>query len=358
LPYDAWVTGSGPHFQVASWLIRNLNIHGFGLRVYGSLAATSLLGAAFTIAFIGHKKKNNPKVGQPDRHVVAACWLLLGGCWFLMTGWSWPVWEYVPFLSQVQFPWRLGILVDFISLFLVALSAPHVMPVILSRLGIAEPRLKVIERAVVSFGLGASVILVMWMQFPPTVQSKDELTESLTIEYRPKWLVESAVYLPSGNVAALKDREVAPRLHDRGMDRWQDYIKPLPSIASLRDLESGESVSIHSDDITRATISTVLESPATLRVKKLYYPHWRLTDGDETAVNVRADAQTGLLLVDLPPGRHTFILDRRILPIERVGMFVSLLTVVVSLAGLVVFPCKTCSPATPPVPSNRAARIA
>ena len=69
-------------------------------------------------------------------------------------------------------------------------------------------------------------------------------------------------------------------------------------------------------------------------LKKVYYQHWRLTNGEGEEVELRPDAQTGLLLFEVPPGRHELTLDRRILPVETLGMLLSLLTLFGVLAGL------------------------
>jgi len=106
------------------------------------------------------------------------------------------------------------------------------------------------------------------------------------------------------------------------------------TIAARRDLSRNESITVSTDGITQMAMTAVIESAASIRMKKVYYPHWRLTNGEGGEVELRPDPQTGLLLFELPPGRHELTLDRRILPVEAVGMLVSLLTLLGVLAGL------------------------
>ncbi|MGB5701761.1 MAG: hypothetical protein WBM48_03005, partial [Polyangiales bacterium] len=77
-----------------------------------------------------------------------------------------------------------------------------------------------------------------------------------------------------------------------------------------------------------------LSSAATIRVKKVYYPHWRLTNDAGDEIETRPDDSTGLLAFELPGGRHELTLDRRMLPVELAGLAVSLLAALAALGFL------------------------
>jgi hypothetical protein len=88
---------------------------------------------------------------------------------------------------------------------------------------------------------------------------------------------------------------------------------------------------------TRETIiriSAVLNSPATIRIKKIYFPHWELKNSLGEDINIYPDAQTGLSLFDLPPGKHQLTLDRHLLPSEQLGFVISLVSLAVSKPSL------------------------
>jgi hypothetical protein len=337
LPHDAWVSGYGPRYAATSSLIGSSTVSRFSGTVHELLAWTSLVGVGFLALYIAVSKSRFSKgLEQPSKRMTAAIIAVLCLCWFLMSSLSWPIWEHFPFLSQVQFSWRLGVLVDICSLLLVALFAP---PVIRSGLGFAGRRRRMLEYAVCSLALGALAISMMQGFFPPPVRAKSHIGRTRTlapVEYRTRWLVESPLYLGSRTAADLKNIDVAPEVHRSGIGRWEKYVKPLPSIAAQRDLQPGESVSIKSDSVTRATISVAIDSAATIRLKKVYYPHWRLTDTAGGEVEAHPEEQTGLLIFELPPGRHQLTLDRRILPAEHAGILVSLFAVVGILVGLLV----------------------
>lgn len=328
ISHDAWVIGQGLHFVATRWLIGSSHLQPFGRMVYELLGGTTLVGVGSLLAYARLRKSRfGAGLEPPPRHLTAALLAVLCLCWFLMSGLSWPLWEYFPFLPQVQFPWRLGVLVDVCSLLLVVLFAPPVIRSLVSGFGFAGRRRRMMELAICSLVLSVLSASVMLEYFPRAVGLKDEIPGALApVEYRARWLVESPVYLGSKAAEDLHRIEVAPTAHERGVRRWEKHIKRLPSIAAQRNLERGESVRISSDEVTRSTISAVLDSEATIRVKKIYYPHWRLTDlaGDE--VETHPDERTGLLVLRLPAGRHELTLDRRILPVERLGLLVSLFT--------------------------------
>lgn len=339
ISHDAWITGQGLHFVATRWLIGSPDLNPFGRLVYELLGGTTAVGVGFSLAHAALRKSRfGAELEAPPKHLTPPIIAVLCLCWFLMWELAWPLWEYLPFLPQVQFPWRLGVVVDVCSFLLVLLFAPPVIRSIVSGFGLSGRRGRMAEVIVCSLALGVLSGAVMRQYFRAPVGAKDEIPETLApVEYRPRWLVESPVYLGSTTAADLHDISVAPRAHKEGVGRWEKHVKPLPSISAQRDLERGESVSIRSDSVTRATITAVLDSAAPIRVKKVYYPHWRLTDSEGEEVAVHPDERTGLLACELPEGRHELTLDRRIFPVELAGMFVSLLALLGILLARLVF---------------------
>jgi hypothetical protein len=340
LPYDAWVTGAGHHFQAVNWLIGNSGISNFGVKVYMVLAVTSLLsiGATFVFVAVSFRIKRHIRADETNWRLITACILSLVGCWFLMTNLSRLIWVYFPIVAQVQFPWRLGIIIDFCSVLLIGLAAPRALSYFLSLFSIKARYLQTIERVIAITALATIAITVIIVFFPSTiVSSRDKLTQNNPTEYRPKWLVESAIYLPAENIDDLTDINLANLIHKTGISRWKSFVEPLPPIASLRVLELNEAIRIDEKKIVTASISANLKSPATIRIRRVYYPHWRLIDNSGEEFDIYADTQTGLLLFDLPPGEHELTLVRRLLPSEQVGFIVSLVSIIVSLVWITAF---------------------
>jgi hypothetical protein len=88
----------------------------------------------------------------------------------------------------------------------------------------------------------------------------------------------------------------------------------------------------------KATVSSPIAEP--LRFTSLYFPGWRVTLDDGTALPTYPSTNMGLLTVDLPPGSHELFLDWAGTGVQRAATWLSLIT----LAGLVVFVWRTNRP--------------
>jgi len=337
IPHDAWVTGAGRYYQAENWLIGNAGLPPFGIKMYVILAVTTLAGLGMIIVY--RRVCLLPKQAVKDEgiivRIITACLLSLLGCWLLMTNLSRPVWENLPFISQIQFPWRAGIIIDFCSLFLLGVSVPGVIRKLLSRASLAPRQLMICERIIASFFLVVVAVTVMAVFFPPTVNPGEEIVQYTPPEYRPKWLVESAVYLPAKNLDDLADITYARRIHYEGMSRWKKFVDSLPPILSLRGLEPGEEVRLD-EKTTSSSIVAKLLTPAVIIIRKIYYPHWRLISKSGEEIEIFADPRTGLVLCAIGPGEHELTLERRLLPQEQIGGFISLISVI-TLVAVVIF---------------------
>lgn len=331
--FDGWVTAQGAFFVASKWLIGSPDLPKFGRYVYEVLGGTTAIGLG---SWAVHETLRRSRFGdgleRPDRRLTMAIAAVLCLCWFLMSGLSRPLWEHVPFLSQVQFPWRLGVLVDVCSLLLIALFAPPLIERAATALGFVGRRRKALVFGFCAVALAVLATVDIQMHSLGTVQTRADIrgTEA-PVEYRTTWLVTSPVYLGARDPAELHDIATAPKAHRAGVRRWKRHVNRLGPISPLRQLQPGESVRIDSNELGRATMSIILSSAATIRVNKVYYPHWRLMNDDGDEIETRPDEKTGLLAFELPEGRHELSLDRRILPVELVGLVVSLLAALAAL---------------------------
>jgi len=336
VPFDGWITAQGVHFVASRWLIGSPNLPGFGRYVYEVLGGTTAVGlGSWAVHEVIRRSRFGAGLERPEGQITAPIAAVLILCWFLMSGLSRPLWEHAPFLSQVQFPWRLGVLVDVCSLLLVALFAPPVIERAWAALGFVGRQRSALAFAFGTLALAVLATLVIRMHFPGTVQARTDIRGTgAPVEYRTAWLVTSPVYLGWRDPAELRDIDTAPKAHRAGVRRWKRHVDRLDPIAALRRLRPEESVRIGSSDLGRATMSITLSSAATIRVKKVYYPHWRLTNDAGDEIETRPDDSTGLLAFELPGGRHELTLDRRMLPVELAGLAVSLLAALAALGFL------------------------
>ncbi len=345
--YDGWVTAVGPHFDPVNWLIGNSEgLPSFGVIAYGAIATSSLLGISSTLALATALLliKRPIYLEKTRWQLVIACLIAILGCWFLMTNLSHDIWKYSPILPKVQFPWRLGVVVDFCSLLLFSLTFPLLLtyfPYFPTRkVQYCIKSRYIIVIIVVFFATSVINLRTLWLQDGNTsmrtfIHSRDEIANHflLPIEYRTKWLSESSIYLDGNNAADLLDINFASQIHKAGKQNLQLFVEKLPPLESLRALKPEEFATLEKIKATSFSISARLESAATIRLKKFYYPHWQLmSKASNEAIDVYADAQTGLLLFELPAGKHDLILNRRLLVQEKAGLGLSLISMVTSLA--------------------------
>lgn len=340
LPHDAWITSAGYHFQAINWLLGNLGIPMFGLTVYIILCITSLLsiGTIFIFLIMNIKTKQQIDFNNITWRLITASIISLVFCWFLMTNLARYIWIYFPFVAQVQFPWRLGIIIDFCAALLIGLVAPRVLRSFLSIFPIKRLHIQIFERIIVIIFLTVVIFLAIIVFFPQTIAgSRENILQYNPTEYRPKWLVESTIYLSNENIDNLSDIKLANQIHRDGIERWESFVKTLPPIEPMRALKSDENIHIYDEEILNSTIIAKLRSPASIRVNKVYYPHWILINNSGKKIDIYPDTKTGLILFDLPSGEYELILKRQVLPSEWVGFIISLVSIIASILWITVF---------------------
>lgn len=238
---------------------------------------------------------------------LAACALVA----FMVTPVSRPVWELLPFLQQVQFPWRIMVVTD-LALAMIGTLALDALQVAVTRARLAL----VGAAAVLLFVVG----VVDWRSFTSltyfferwhtneTALDRRALTVGTdTPEYMPMWvhigqpeLIAAAAALPpagvpSGNGSA--------------------------EITQWRNREIG--------------LHVRLTAAADVQIRQVYVPWWtaqilRGTGAPEFAVTAPAP-DTGLLRLKLPAGDYAVRLRLGTPPIERVGQAVSAAAAIVLL---------------------------
>ena len=144
-------------------------------------------------------------------------------------------------------------------------------------------------------------------------------------------------YLSNENISNLSDINLAPQIHRDGIERWESFVKTLPTIESMRVLKSDENIHIYDDEILNSSIVAKLKSPASIRVSKVYYPHWILINNSGKKFDIYPDTKTGLILFDLPSGEYALTLKRQLLLSEWVGFIISLVSIIASILWITVF---------------------
>ena len=197
------------------------------------------------------------------------------------------VWDHVPLLSFLQFPWRyLGP-----ATFCLALLA-----------GAAPVALAGSRRSVrfVGWATAAGVCLLAaanlgWF-YPSTCGAPGDLTVAGMI----RW--ERATH----TIGTTATSEYLPIWVERFPDvRLDDQYGAGGEIVRLRpeDLPAGATISRATYGALRAEIALRTPEPFTARYLTFYYPGWRVTV-DDVPVLVAPEAETGLVTFDVPAGAH------------------------------------------------------
>lgn len=131
--------------------------------------------------------------------------------------------------------------------------------------------------------------------------------------------------------------------------RWKEYVADGKLGGECRQL------SIGCNEINHRThdFSVVIDTPRTVfvRLPVFAFPAWRVSV-DGLAQASTADIDTGLVLVELPPGRHKVAMSWSRLPAEIIGLWISTGALVVLLGALAILRLRQCHGAVQPVGST------
>lgn len=259
------------------------------------------------------------RTSQPPMRRQLWFWFgVLYAALFLMLPLSAPLWENVPKLRLVQFPWRAVTLLSLAASVLLAL-AWHCHPRPLAGM----------ERG---FAVVAAVLLAVWgwldcqairpfWRAVPALESSVMARQEDALEYRPRWVSKS----PEEILAALDVNRQA-----RQVDKFVDGELPLLPRAVVNDrarlavaFELGTgTISLDEWRPRQITLQVQSHTNCRLKIARFYYPGWKTTLNLK-ALAVGPSLPDGLLQVDLPSGRHTLRLALTRTPPEIAGLSLS-----------------------------------
>jgi hypothetical protein len=250
--------------------------------------------ATIALCFLSPRPVNSAQIRSRRLAVVALAALALS------TELAYPLFNYVPQMQMLQFPYRF--------LFLAAI------------LGGIALAIEVSEGAWSHWGKGlrAAAILVAAAQCA--------LTAFLVLG-----MVRSGVHLPD-RATFMSGRfgqpEYIPAV--RG-PHWKNYIDAgkLPGECKRLGI-SCESIRQRTHDFS-VVVDT--PAPAALRLPLYAFPAWSVRIDGQTQL-LRADPDTGLIAINLMPGRHAVDVTWAGLPADRIGRRISAVALLILLGGL------------------------
>jgi len=228
----------------------------------------------------------------------------------MITPLSKPLWDHIPYLPIIQFPWRF---LTVQAIFTALVTAQ-----------IADDKAQVASRKtpLAAIALGLLLAIAALVNLHPThlyINSSDVTTEWLQLYEMFTANIGTTIryeYLPRG---------VVPRLYTS--DALIEPDQPMRAVA----LEGEASASRLSAAPTRQTWRMTANSPgATIAFPILWWPGWQATvDGKPVAI--RPANSSGRIVLDVATGEHTVVLSLGRTPLRAVAESVSLLAVMMAL---------------------------
>jgi hypothetical protein len=284
-PYESrrWLFGSGDPPKL--W---------FSLRLRWVFLATTLPWlVAWPLAF---------RVSRGADRVRAVAWLLFAaGAWFLMTIVSAPLWTAVTLLQKVQFPWRVGIVLDLA----VAATAVLVFKTI-------DPSRRARTGALVALvAIPVVGTLVFGTQWARWDLSRRE-------DHRTK--IAKLVALAASPPEYFTPRATASPLAVRAA---------LVAAPDLVDPRGAGRVTVRARAPRRIAMRVSLERAADVVVRQFYFPGWvARAPGWRAPIAAEPSSPHGLLVFPLPAGRYDMEIALTRTWQETAGLIASALTVV------------------------------
>jgi hypothetical protein len=238
------------------------------------------------------------------RQALLSCLLLVAIAWFLMSPYSRVIWETVPELWKVQFPWRISLVLD-VATAIALLHSLHGWE-------LHRDRISCVVLAVVAglllYSLSSASI---WQRLDPFDS--------------PSWVSSRDQAVREGVDAPEYSTNWNP--HDP-----EDESNPLLNSAQLLYTQANGTVSILRWAPRLIVLQLDLQHATALRIRQFYYPNWH-AETPQGALALQADPATGLLLLQAPAGRYTLSVHMRPLMQEWLGGLLSVLGLGIWLGG-------------------------
>ena len=355
---DGWVTASGPWYHPENWLLgggdpaaiadafRWLVVRSLGLSTGVALGSLAVL---LLIRRLG--RPAGPAFARRQGRTVTAAVACVALGWLMMTTATEWLWLNLPPLRQVQFPWRVGTVIE--------LANATIVTVCLARAAVLVPRLRGVPGPMWTNAVYAALVAAMALFLLRAEPSRTDgfrpvpeivpgaprgevpaanlarlhatMPEYVPFEYLTKWIVDSMAY--GGPVPATS----AVEGHRTGYRRWRARVAALPFLSVAGAPGTRLEHEVRRAGAAAFDIRVSLDRPRSLVLRIAYFPGWSLADrASGRKLAVAPGRAHGLIRFDLPAGTHRLRLERRMLPEERLGAALSAgaaLVLLVTLLG-------------------------
>ncbi len=231
-------------------------------------------------------------------------WFLYGlnvFLFFMMTSYSVFIWDNVPLISSIQFSWRLLVMSDFFTLFLMACYL------------CGEENTNTKRQAVI--GVLSYCAIMYSLTHIATYNKPLHLREKT--DYIQKTQLHNKV--PNPEHIPKNDFYVPPSLPDTIQIEPRDIVS----------ITNGEgSAALEGHEPRKAIISVNAQSPSDVEFRQFMFYNWHLTNlNTEEDVskkyNLRAAAPYGQMQFSVPSGNHRLLIELEKTPYERIAELLS-----------------------------------
>jgi hypothetical protein len=255
-----------------------------------------------------------PRRRSPATYFIAAAVLFL----LLLLPLSAPIWDHVPLMPFLQFPWRL-------------LGPVAACLAILAGVGVAH-----LERAAGSRwadrGAAAAVLLFLGLALPLTYPAPwpadfgpTDPASIIQAERRGRWLGTTSTgdFIPASVV-------VIPPLNEHLVNSYHQ-AGPIDRVNRIT-LPAGTTVVQTGDRPLAWTYQIAGDDPFVFRLLHFYFPGWSATL-DGVPVAIEPAEPDGLMTIEVPAGSHTLAVRFGDTPPRAVGWAISIAALALLLAG-------------------------
>jgi hypothetical protein len=303
----------GKHFVYPSQFFSSF--WGFGYSVEGAadgmsfqLGLIQVLGAAVgALAVFSRSSRGGRRL--PHRLDALFLVLLSAATIFAMTPAAKPLWDALPLVNLMQFPWRLLALTSVTLALLAGAGASWLQDSAIDDNFGSEAKNESVSICSISPYVYVVALVIILASFPYT---QPELVPIRPQDESPLNLIEFEAKHPDM----------------RGMTKWSERLpvesdSPLPAQYLAGEplaraaIIAGQGSVLEQGSLSASAFARVrAEGPVRLRFYTHYFPGWRATV-DGQPVEIQPDPPNGLIGLDLPAGEHRVQLQFGATPVRR-----------------------------------------
>lgn len=269
----------------------------------GKIVMMQVLLVIVSLIHIYYRSKRNRDFSQAYLFIFSSSVFIFSI--FMSTSYSTPVWKIIPGLPTILFPWRWLMVSTFAISILIALTFHN-----FSIDNFKRDRVIRIYTAVFLALIISNLYLSSSYITAAEPMQKNDLERILReaedhIEYRPIWLIDTEKDFSRDKGAPVIFKEGTGTV-DILIWRFQSRMFKVNASA-----------------------------PSTLRVSTFYYPGWTaLVNDREVPIDIEKDS--GAMLLNLPTGKNTVLLEFRDTSLRKTAKWISVLSLSFAIACLIV----------------------